>query len=103
MVGHLDAVVQGQAPELHGRMDELDRVAEDQAQVAEWFGETPANPKACSFTSDKTFCDTYHTTDPSYYDKVHFWATPTRNCRDGRGNVCVDYSRWVQAWTEIKG
>ena len=40
-----------------------------QAQVAEWFGETPANPKACSFTSDKTFCDTYHTTDPSYYDE----------------------------------
>jgi spermidine/putrescine-binding protein len=74
-----------------------------QAQVAEWFGETPANPKACSFTSDKTFCDTYHTNDPSYYDNVHFWATPQRNCRDGRGNVCVDYSKWVQAWTEIKG
>ena len=40
---------------------------------------------------------------PAYYDKVHFWATPTRNCRDSRGNVCVDYSKWVQAWTEIKG
>jgi putative spermidine/putrescine transport system substrate-binding protein len=74
-----------------------------QAQVAEWFGETPANPKACDFTTDKTFCDTYHTTDPAYYNKVAFWATPTRNCRDGRGNVCTDYSKWVQAWTEIKG
>ena len=77
---------------------------EIQAQVAEWFGEAPANPKACSFiTDDKTFCDTYHVTDPSYYDKVAFWSTPTRNCRDDRGNTCVDYSKWVQAWTEIKG
>ena len=77
---------------------------EIQAQVAEWFGEAPANPKACDFiTDDKTFCDTYHVTDPSYYDKVAFWSTPTRNCRDDRGNTCVDYSKWVQAWTEIKG
>jgi putative spermidine/putrescine transport system substrate-binding protein len=76
---------------------------EVQAQVAEWFGEAPANPLACDHTSDKTFCDTYHVKDPSYYEKVKFWATPTRNCRDDRGNTCVDYSKWVQAWTEIKG
>jgi putative spermidine/putrescine transport system substrate-binding protein len=76
---------------------------EVQAQVAEWFGEAPANPLACDHTSDKTFCDTYHVNDPSYYEKVKFWATPTRNCRDDRGNTCVDYSQWVQAWTEIKG
>jgi putative spermidine/putrescine transport system substrate-binding protein len=76
---------------------------EVQAQVGEWYGETPANPKACDHVTDKTFCDTYHVTDPTYYDKVAFWATPTRNCRDGRGNTCVDYSKWVQAWTEIKG
>jgi putative spermidine/putrescine transport system substrate-binding protein len=74
-----------------------------QAQVAEWFGEAPANPKACEHTSDKSFCDTYHVDDPGYYEKVKFWATPTRNCRDDRGNACVDYSQWVQAWTEIKG
>ncbi len=74
-----------------------------QAQVAEWFGEAPANPKACAQTSDKGFCDTYHVGDAAYYDRVKFWATPTRNCRDGRGNVCVDYTKWVKAWTEIKG
>jgi putative spermidine/putrescine transport system substrate-binding protein len=74
-----------------------------QAQVAEWFGEAPANPKACSFTTDKSHCDTYHVNDPAYYKKVYFWATPTRNCRDKRGNACVDYSQWVQAWTTIKG
>ncbi|MFL5895388.1 MAG: ABC transporter substrate-binding protein [Thermoleophilaceae bacterium] len=74
-----------------------------QAQVAEWFGEAPANPKACSFTSDKSFCTTYHVNDPAYYKRVHFWATPTRNCRDNRGNTCVGYAQWVQAWTAIKG
>ncbi len=36
---------------------------EAQAAVAEWFGEAPANPKACDLTSDTTFCDTYHVTD----------------------------------------
>ena len=74
-----------------------------QAQVAEWFGEAPANVKACQYTQDKTFCKTYHSADKAYFDKVKFWATPTKNCRDGRGNVCVDYSKWVQAWTDIKG
>ena len=39
----------------------------------------------------------------AFYDQVKFWATPTKNCRDGRGNQCVDYSKWVQAWTDIKG
>jgi putative spermidine/putrescine transport system substrate-binding protein len=76
---------------------------EVQAQVAEWFGEAPANPQACAHTTDKSFCDTYHVNDPGYYEKVKFWATPTRNCRDDRGNICIDYSQWVQAWTEIKG
>jgi putative spermidine/putrescine transport system substrate-binding protein len=74
-----------------------------QAQVAEWFGEAPANPKACSYTTDKTFCATYHVNDPAYYKRVYFWTTPTRNCRDNRGNTCVDYTQWVQAWTAIKG
>ena len=74
-----------------------------QAQVAEWFGEAPVNPKACDETSDKSFCDTYHVGDTAYYDRIKFWATPTRNCRDDRGNQCVDYTKWVQAWTEIKG
>lgn len=74
------------------------------AQVAEWFGEAPANAKACRETSDKTFCDTFHATDETYFSKVHFWTTPIAQCLDGRKNVkCVDYSKWTQAWTAIKG
>jgi putative spermidine/putrescine transport system substrate-binding protein len=73
------------------------------AQVAEWFGEAPAQSKACSYTSDKTFCDQYHAADAAYSEKIYYWTTPTKHCLDGRGNVCTDYSLWTQDWTAIKG
>jgi len=74
------------------------------AQVAEWFGEAPANLKACDFTSDKNFCDTYHADDKAYSDKIWYWTTPIEQCLDGRTDVqCTDYGRWTQAWTEVKG
>lgn len=74
------------------------------AQVAEWFGEAPANSKACAETADKKFCDTFHATDEAYFSKVHFWTTPIAQCLDGRTDVtCVDYSEWTRAWTAIKG
>ena len=40
----------------------MDHIAspEAQAAVAEYFGEAPANPKACDITTTKDFCDTYH-------------------------------------------
>ena len=73
------------------------------AQVAEWFGEAPAQTLACAKTSDKNFCETYHATDEAYANKISYWTTPTKSCGDSRGNVCKDYSAWTQAWTEIKG
>ena len=73
------------------------------AQVAEWFGEAPAQSLACAQTSDKTFCDTYHATDKAYSDKIFYWTTPTKHCLDGRGNICTDYATWTQQWTAIKG
>jgi putative spermidine/putrescine transport system substrate-binding protein len=73
------------------------------AEVAEWFGEAPANQKACQQTSDPGHCKTFHAGDDSYYNRVAFWTTPRSACGDSRGNVCADYSKWVQAWTEIKG
>jgi putative spermidine/putrescine transport system substrate-binding protein len=72
------------------------------AQVAEWFGEAPAQTKACDETSDKQFCGTYHALDTDYASKISYWSTPTRNCGDSRGNTCKDYAAWTQAWTEIK-
>ena len=73
-----------------------------QAQVAQWFGEAPSNPKACSYT-EKGFCTTFRVGDPGFYKRVAFWRTPVKDCGDDRGNSCVEYSRWSQAWTQIKG
>jgi putative spermidine/putrescine transport system substrate-binding protein len=73
------------------------------AQVAEWFGEAPANGKSCALTADKNHCKTYHADDEDYFSRVAYWTTPQKDCGDDRGAVCKDYSEWVQAWTEVKG
>jgi putative spermidine/putrescine transport system substrate-binding protein len=73
------------------------------AEVAEWFGEAPAQAKSCTLTSDPSFCDTYHAADSAFANKIWYWTTPTTNCLDGRGNVCTDYATWTQKWTQVKG
>ena len=74
------------------------------AQVAEYFGESPSNKLACAQTSDKSFCDTYHAADADFAGKIWYWTTPTAQCLDGRTDVtCKDYAAWTQAWTGIKG
>lgn len=76
---------------------------EAQAAVAEYFGEAPANVKACDLTSEG-FCDTYHVTDADYAAQIYYWTTPIEQCLDGRTDVtCTDYGDWTTAWTEIKG
>jgi putative spermidine/putrescine transport system substrate-binding protein len=75
-----------------------------QAAVAEYFGEAPANTKACGLTSDPSFCDTYHAEDAAYAAQIHYWTTPIAQCLDGRTDVkCTDYGDWTTAWTEVKG
>jgi putative spermidine/putrescine transport system substrate-binding protein len=74
-----------------------------QAAVAQYFGEAPANPKACDVAA-KGFCDAYHASDAAYADQIHYWTTPISQCLDGRKDVtCTDYGDWTQAWTEVKG
>jgi putative spermidine/putrescine transport system substrate-binding protein len=73
------------------------------AQIAEYFGEAPANAKACDETADPKHCDIYHADDEAFFDQIEYWNTPTADCGDDRGDVCKDYSEWVQAWTEVKG
>ncbi len=76
---------------------------EVQAQIAEWFGEAPANTKACELTTDPAHCDTYHADDESYFSKIWFWTTPQSRCLDGRTDVqCVPYAEWGKAWSEVK-
>ena len=102
LVGHLDDLVQGQAPELHVQVDELDHLPKANAQVAEYFGEAPAQTKACAQTADKNHCTTYHALDQAYADKIAYWTTPTKDCGDDRGDDCKDYAAWTQAWTRSR-
>ena len=86
-----------------------------QAQVMQWFGEAPAQSKACDaneiaaadkalgLSADPKFCDNYHAADPEFWKRVYYWNTPLADCGDDRGDVCKDYNDWVSAWTEIKG
>ena len=73
------------------------------AAVAEYFGEAPANKKACQETADPNHCKVFHAEDEEYFSKVHYWNTPISACLDGRTDVkCTDYSEWTKAWTEIR-
>jgi putative spermidine/putrescine transport system substrate-binding protein len=73
------------------------------AEVAEWFGEAPANEKACQLTENKNHCDEYDAAGKRYLDDLYYWATPLADCGDDRGDICKDYNAWVQGWTEVKG
>ena len=76
-----------------------------QAQQAIYFGETPANTKACAEMDKqaKGSCDQYHANAPaSYFDSIKFWKTPLADCGNGKSE-CVPYAQWQQAWQEIKG
>lgn len=71
--------------------------------IAEYWGEAPANKKACQETADPNHCKVFHADDEEYFSKVHYWNTPISACLDGRTDVkCTDYSEWTKAWTEIR-
>ncbi|MEI7915031.1 MAG: ABC transporter substrate-binding protein [Mycobacteriaceae bacterium] len=73
------------------------------AAVAEYFGEAPAQTKACDLTQDKNFCATFHATDAAYAERISYWTTPQKKCVDGSGDNCTAYSEWVDKWQQIKG
>jgi putative spermidine/putrescine transport system substrate-binding protein len=75
-----------------------------QAQQAIYFGETPANTKACKVMDrlSKGSCKQYHANAPAaYFKSIKFWKTPTKDCGNGKSD-CVDYTKWQSAWTDIK-
>lgn len=76
-----------------------------QAQQAIYFGETPANGKACDAMNaiQKGACHQFHLDAPSsYFDQIHFWQTPRTECSDGSRN-CTSYRDWQRAWQRVKG
>jgi putative spermidine/putrescine transport system substrate-binding protein len=72
------------------------------AEVAEYFGEAPAQELACEETANKNFCSEYHAEEPAFWERVAYWETPLADCGNGEEN-CKDYNDWVKAWTSIKG
>ena len=80
-----------------------------QAEVAEYFGEAPANPKACTELDKvygsygvKNFCTLYSVNDKNFYDSISFWKTPQADCGDSRGQTCIPYDQWVTAFQAVK-
>jgi putative spermidine/putrescine transport system substrate-binding protein len=76
-----------------------------QAEQAISFGETPANTKACAWMNklSKGSCAQYHANAPAkYFASIKFWKTPVAACGNGK-NDCMDYTKWQQAWTQLKG
>ena len=76
-----------------------------QAQQAIYFGETPANTKACTWMNKLSpgSAALYHCgASKKYFNSIKFWKTPIANCGNGQNN-CMDYTKWQQAWTEMKG
>ena len=81
----------------------LDWIAspETNAQATAYFGEAPSSQEACNYRDD---CEAYHAGDAEYASQIWYWTTPIAECVDGRTDVeCVDYSKWTEAWSEIKG
>ena len=84
----------------------LDYVAspQTQADIVGYYGEAPANSKACE-TLGEEFCDFYHAADDDpFWDTAFYWQTPEAQCVDGRTDVqCKDFDDWKNAWLELKG
>jgi putative spermidine/putrescine transport system substrate-binding protein len=76
-----------------------------QAEQAIYFGETPANTKACAIMNKLSpgSAAQYHCgASAKYFNSIHFWKTPVAACGNGK-NDCMDYTQWQQAWTQMKG
>ena len=90
-------------PNLNCAYKWLDWIASPEVnqQATAWFGEAPSNVKACDIDPEQ--CATYHANEPSYWENVYYWNTPTADCLDGRTDVkCVPYSDWVTAWSALR-
>jgi putative spermidine/putrescine transport system substrate-binding protein len=83
-----------------------------QAEVGIYYGAAGSNVDSCQVIADTlgeggeelvdsveySFCG-----NEEFLNSLHLWKTPQVSCGDDRGNACLDYSEWTQAWTEIRG
>jgi putative spermidine/putrescine transport system substrate-binding protein len=83
-----------------------------QAEVGIYYGAAGSNVDSCQVIADTlgeggqdlvdsveySFCG-----NEEFLDSLYLWKTPQVACGGDRGNECIDYSQWTQAWTEIRG
>jgi putative spermidine/putrescine transport system substrate-binding protein len=88
-----------------------------QAEVAVYYGAAGSNVGSCdeirAFLNDAypgegfdALVDTLRYSNcgnAEFLNSLYLWKTPSVDCGDDRGEVCMDYSEWTQAWTEIRG
>jgi putative spermidine/putrescine transport system substrate-binding protein len=72
--------------------------AKANAASARYLHEAPATPAACAYMD----CHSAHAGDEAWWSRLSFWRTPQRNCRDARGETCVDWFDWSDAWARIR-
>jgi putative spermidine/putrescine transport system substrate-binding protein len=73
-----------------------------QGDLAAWFGSVPAVPSACE--GNELLTDTgCQINGIDNFDAIHFWKTPTADCGDDRGAVCVPYYEWVTNYIAVIG
>ena len=91
--------------------------AATQAEVAVYYGAAGSNVESCdeirAFLNEAypgegfdALVDTLRYSkcgDAEFLNSLYLWKTPSVDCGDDRGEVCIDYSEWTQAWTEIRG
>ena len=93
----------------------LDHVVspEVNAQIAEYFGEAPANQKSCELTKNKDHCAEFHAEETDFWSDVWYWTTPaetawtagptcsawptTSGCAPGRSCVARDLGEHLTA------
>ncbi len=68
------------------------------AQAAEFLGAAPSVRGACRFMS----CSAVHADDEVWWTRVSLWRTPEHDCGDTRGEACLDWFDWSDAWALIR-
>jgi putative spermidine/putrescine transport system substrate-binding protein len=73
-----------------------------QSDLSVWFGSVPVVPAACTDGSGMQTAEGCKANGSDYFDRLHFWTTPTANCSQGEG-ACVPYYRWVSDYIGVIG
>ncbi len=113
---HVDDLGERTAPQLHAQWMEWTLQPDVQAEVAVCYGAAGSNIASCDATlicsstlygeGADAAVDTVrygYCGDAEFLNSLYLWKTPQVDCGDDRGDVCIDYSEWTQAWTEIRG